>query len=140
MVSMDGKGARKGYASVPAINPVDGNQWDLYISLDKIKVTAKRGTLHAKELAYIVPPILLAPKAIFAGVRDEGDEWLCYAGRPSCSFRGPDGARCVPWPKQVFLVFVNGDRVVYTWRWEKASLENPNLPEEHRTRFGRRVL
>ncbi len=135
------QGTRKGYANVPAVNPKDGSPWDLYISLEKLQYITKRGMAHAKELAFVVPKVLLAPKAIFVGVRDElEDNWLCYVGRPAHSYRGRKGDPCPPWPGEVYLVFVTSDHVIYTFRWEKAAEDNPDLPENYSMRFRERAL
>ncbi len=40
---------------------------------------------------------------------------------------------------QVFLVFVNEDRVAYNWRWEQADPHKPDLPLGHEKRFKRRL-
>ena len=132
--------ARRNYVLVEAINPQDGKPWDLLLSHQKMDYTAKRGILHAKELAHIVTEILKAPRAIFRGMRDENDEGLCYTGVPSCSFRGPKGEWAPPWEKEVFLVFVNPEGIIYNWRWEKRALDNPFLPVDYKTRFRERAL
>lgn len=132
--------ARRNYVFAEAVNPQDGKLWHLLLSHQKMDDTAKRGMLHAKELAHTVPTILRAPRAIFKGIRDENDEGLCYVGVPSCSFRGAEGHRAPPWEKEVFLVFVNPEGIIYNWRWEKRALDNPFLPVDYRTRFRERAL
>ena len=68
------------------------------------------------------------------------DDWLCYVGTPDRSYRGKDGRHDAPWPDEVFLVFVNADRVVYNWYWAKCDPDDRKLPIDYGTRFGRRVL
>jgi hypothetical protein len=100
---------------------------------------------HAKECAFTVPRILQGPTAIFEGLRRDEDEdrwgygWRCYCGVPEQSFRR-DGTPAPPYPGQVYLVFVNDEKVAYNWRWEKADPDNPRLPIDHETRFKQRLL
>src|SRR5208337_3405121 len=63
----------------------------------------------------------------------------CYCGIPEQSFR-PDGSSARPYPGQVYLVFVNDEKVTYNWRWEKADPDDPRLPVDHETRFKQRLL
>ena len=109
------------------------------------QTVARRGMGHAKECAYTVPMILLRPTAIFQGLREDEDEdvrgtgWRCYCGVPEKAYR-PDGTERPPYPEQVFLVFVNEDRVAYNWRWESADPDDLDLPENHNARFKTRLL
>lgn len=81
----------------------------------------------------------------FEGIRSDEDEdrwgygWRCYCGIPEQSFR-TDGSAARPYTGQVYLVFVNDEKVAYNWRWETADLENPRLPVDHETRFKQRLL
>ena len=131
---------RRGYATVEAIDPSDGKTWDVLISHTKMDTIAQRGMGHAKELAHIVPKILRQPTAIFKGVREEEEaEWLCYVGIPSVAYH-PTGESREPWPGEVFLVFVNSERIAYTWRWEKADPRDRRLPVDYENRFDTRAL
>lgn len=106
--------------SIRAINPVDGRDWEVYLRQSKITTTAKRGMGAAKELAYNVPWTLQNSTAIFRGVREEGEsQWLCYVGSPPDAYDYKTNERVRPWLGQVFLVFVDDDRIVYHWRWDK---------------------
>ena len=138
----DGKAkTRRNYVSLKAIDPSDGKLADVLLSHRKIDQTGLKRWIHVKELAYIVPRILRKPDAIFQGLREEGeDDWLCYVGTPDRSYRGEDGRHDVPWPDEVFLVFVNGDRVVYNWYWAKCDPDDRKLPIDYGTRLGRRAL
>jgi hypothetical protein len=96
---------------------------------------------RARELAFTVPRALLNPVAIFRGVREEGEpEWLCYVSRPGQAYNYRTRDVCQAWPGEVFLIFVNDDRIIYDWRWEKADSSDPNLPENYGVRFDGRVL
>jgi hypothetical protein len=44
-----------------------------------------------------------------------------------------------PYLNQVFLVFVNRDKVAYNWRWAKADKSGAGLLEKHEERFERRA-
>jgi len=92
-----------------------------------------------------VPMILQRPTAIFEGIRRDEDEdrqgfgWRCYCGIPDQGFL-QDGTPVRPFPGQLYVVFVNDERVAYNWRWEKADSDNPRLPRDHETRFRKRLL
>jgi hypothetical protein len=58
---------------------------------------------------------------------------------PEHSYRS-DGSSAPPYFGQVYLVFINDERVAYNWRWEKADPDNLNLPIGHETRFKQRLL
>lgn len=95
----------------------------------------------ARELAYLVPFVLQNPTAIFRGVRDEGEsQWLCYAGLPEDAFNHRTGERVRPWAGQVFLVFVDDDRIVYNWRWDRSDATSLRLPVDYAERFEERLL
>jgi len=50
------------------------------------------------------------------------------------------GDRVRPWSGQVFLVFVDDDRIVYDWRWDKADADDLRLPVDSARRFEEKVL
>lgn len=138
---------RNGYYNLEAVNPFDGKPWTLFISRDRLGWIAKRGEPAVSETAYILKGILLRPRAIFKGLRRDEDEdtekgdngWLAYCGLPEIAFDGK-GQRRKPFVNQVYLAFVNEDRVVYNWRWEKCSSENPIMPMGFKDRFKRQLL
>ena len=137
---------RRQYITLLAIEPKDGTlSCEVQISFDRMQVVARRSLGHAKECGLIVPMILQTPTAIFEGLRQDEDEdrrgygWRCYCGIPEHSYR-PDGTEGRQYPGQVYLVFINDERVAYTWRWEKADPNDSKLPMDHETRFKRRLL
>src|SRR3989304_6542235 len=106
-----------------AVNPFDGKTIDVTISSNRIHGPVSISKGRILETAYLVPEILKKPKAIFQGVRLEEDEkgtespgWLAYSGIPSRAFTH-DGKEIAPYENEVFLVFVNADRVAYLWYW-----------------------
>ena len=137
---------RRDYLSLSAIDPVDGKlSSEIQISYERMQSVGRRSMAHASECAYIVPKILSGPTAIFQGLRRDEDEdrlgygWRCYCGRPQQAYR-PDGTSIPPYRDQVFLVFINDERVAYGWRWEKADPDDLNLPVDHADRFQQRLL
>ena len=136
---------RRQYLLLDAVCPDSGRTIQVQLSYDRLQVVARRSMGHAKEAAFIVPHILQKPTAIFEGLRQNEDEdrrgvgWRCYCGVPPQSYR-TDGKECDVYPGQVYLVFVNQDKVVYNWRWEKADPDAPTLPIGHGTRFKTRRL
>ncbi len=139
-----GQGSRRSGLAIAAANPFGGGTWEVLISYDRLHAVARRSMGHAKECAYIVPEVLQNPTAIFEGLREEEDEdrrgvgWLCYCGVPSKAYHA-DGTPRAAYPLQVYLVFVNDERVAYNWRWEKADEDDPQLPRNYQTRFRKRV-
>jgi hypothetical protein len=138
--------SRRQYITLQAIEPKDGTlSCEIQISFDRMQAVGRRSMGHAKECGIILPMILQKPTAIFEGLRSDEDEdrwgygWRCYCGIPEQSFR-PDGSSARPYPGQVYLVFVNDEKVAYNWRWEKADPDNPRLPVDHETRFKQRLL
>lgn len=134
-----------GRITISAVDPASGKKTDIIISHRRMHAVAHRGLGHAKECGILVPYTLQNPTAIFEGLRKDRDEdhrvpgWYCYCSKPLCSF-GADGEEQPPYPNQVFLVFVNDEKVAYNWRWAKADQENDDLPENHGDRFERRAL
>jgi len=123
-----------------ALNPLDGQQFTVTVRETKVETVRRRGIGPAKELVEIVPPTLLHPDAVFPILR-EGDEprGLCFVGTPTRAYDYRTGSRVPPWLGEVFLVFVNAERVVYTWGWEKSSPNNPRYPENYEHRFGKKL-
>ena len=72
--------------------------------------------------------------------REEAEEeWLCYAGTPETAYDHRRGDARPAWEGEVFLVFVNDDRIVYNWRWEKADSRYRDRPLNFEQRFTQRV-
>lgn len=144
---MSSKGpSRRDYITLSAIDPRDGTlTCEVQISFERMQAVGRRSMGHAKECGHIVPMVLQMPTAIFEGLRRDEDEdrwgygWRCYCGVPEHSYR-PDGTQAPPYSGQVFLVFVNDDRVAYNWRWEKSDPDDPRLPIGHASRFKQKLL
>lgn len=110
-----------------ALEPSDGTlSCEVLISFERMQAVGRRSLGHAKECGIIVPMILQKPSSIFEGLRRDEDEdrwgygWRCYCGIPTESFR-TDGTPARPYAGQVYLVFVNDEKIAYNWRWEKAA-------------------
>jgi len=136
--------SRRQCLTLAAVDPTDGSNQTVQISYDRIQALGRRSRGHTKECACIMPMILQKPSAIFAGLRRDEDEdrwgcgWRCYCGIPDKAY-ATDGAERPPYKDQVYLVFVNDQRVAYNWRWEKADPDDPRLPVDHEKRFKRRL-
>ena len=137
--------SRREYITVEAVGPTSGGVCDVVISYDRIQAVGRRSMGHAMECAHLVPTVLQRPTAIFEGLRREKDEdrgvggWRCYCGMPGRAYRR-DGTERIPWPGQVYVVFVNHEHVAYNWRWERCDPDNQDLPEHWQDRFRRRLL
>ena len=126
---------------IEAIDPVTGKTHNVYLRTKSIQETAKRGMGPTRELAFTVPVVLKTPKAIFRGVREEGElSWLCYCGIPDTAYDRKTGASGPSWADEVFLVYVNDDGMIYNWRWEKCDQTDCDLPINYVSRFDERAL
>lgn len=142
--------SRRHFGVQPAVDPTSGRlELEVYFTHLRAEAVRSRGAWAIMEMAYLVPEILTQPSAIFEGIRADGDDdaatdgWLCYCGTPTRCYRcNPDGSarESAAYPGQVFLVFVNRERVAYNWRWEKADSFDGSLPQSWTERFVRRVL
>ena len=103
-----------------------------------------------KEAVELVPFALEHPTAIFGGLRPPDDKhsgespgWLCYCSRPTHDYTEAGELRN-PDPGKVFLVFVNEDQIIFSWRWDYADTEalcnKEYLPVNYRVRFKERYL
>jgi hypothetical protein len=86
------------------------------ISYERLHAIAKRSAGQIKEAAELVPHVLQCRGPVFEGLSSDADEdvrgtgWRCYCGLPDRSY-SPDGDKRPPRRGQVYLVFVNEDRV-----------------------------
>lgn len=141
----DKEDSRRGYITIEAKDPEEEGTCEVQISYERMQVVGRRSMGHAKECGYIVPAILQEPTAVFEGLRQDEDEdprgvgWRCYCGIPEHCYRA-DGSKGKPYPGKVYLVFVNDEGVAYNWRWELADPDDPELPNNHETRFKKRLL
>lgn len=141
----ESEGTRRDCLALNAIDPENGKMGKVQLSYERMQTVGRRGPCHVRECLFIVPMILQQPTAIFEGIRRDDDEdnhgtgWWCYCGIPECAYRA-DGSKRSPYPGQVYLVFVNDERVAYNWRWERADQDDPKLPENHKERFRTRKL
>jgi hypothetical protein len=105
----------------------------VYIRERRLLTVARLGKWKLLEARELVPAVLEDPSVIFEGLRWEDDEdqdrpgWRCYCGKPSCMY-DKRGDKVDSDPNQVFLVFVNDERVAYNWRWEFADEADTEIP------------
>jgi hypothetical protein len=136
---------RQFYTTIQALDPHDGGNWDLLVSPKTLEWAAKGGAGKAKELAYTVRWSLLHPITVHLGVRDwdreiSEDNWLCYVARPGFAYNLKTGDKIIPaWDDEVFLVFVNDERVYYQSYWCKCDAVHSHLPVDYEGRFRERV-
>ncbi len=135
-----------------AVNPETGKT-DLVVTLDvgRIKNLAKRERKADILRTALVDNALTYPTAIFRGIRFEEDEqhscsspgWLCYCGYPPIDFRF-SGEETAPPPRKVFLVFVNEEKIIYNWGWDRADSdawdEGKRLPDNYQNRFKDKLI
>ena len=136
---------RRGYSSVDAIDPNDGGIWQVLLPDAKMDWVASGGRGAALELADTVRWALLHPRALFHGIRDferdiSEDDWLCYVAVPKHAYDHKTGKSRPPWPGEVFMVFVTGERVIYNWYWDECDGGESHLPVDYENRFRQRVL
>jgi hypothetical protein len=136
---------RRGYATLQAVDPHDGGQWDVLLSHDQMDWIAANGKGAARELADTVRWSLLNIRHLYRGVRDDDrdvddDGWLCYVATPEHAYNWKSGEKVRSWPHQVFLVYVTDERVVYHWRWDDCSEDDPHLPVDYLKRFRDKVF
>jgi len=136
--------SRRDYLTIKAYDPATKGEIDVYLSHARLLAVGRRSKGQILEAAEVVPQVLQCRGSVFEGFRSDEDEdkrgvgWRCYCGVPDRSY-SPDGERCPPRRGQVYLVFVNEDRVVYNWRWEKADPDDPQVPQGVENRFTRRL-
>jgi hypothetical protein len=128
---------RAGYVTIRGINPFTREEWDIRISHARMDSVAKRSLGQLKELAHTLPEVLRYPTAVFQGVREDGErDWLCYCGQPSHAYDGATGSKKRAYLGEVYLVYVNADRVAYNSRWDKCDPDDIRLPCNYEDRPG----
>ena len=137
--------ARRGYSAIPALDPYKGSEWDVLVSHDKMDHITKRGIGPMRELAHVVRPLLLQPKAVFRGIRDtdreiSDDDWLAYILRPSFCYDYRTGEKRRPWDGEVLIAYFTDERVFYNWYWCECDVAISYLPHDYETRFITRVI
>ena len=137
---------RRDYLTIRAVDPDTGKDSEVMLSYDRLHRVCSRSIGQTKEAKFLVPEILQKPKAIFKGLRKEEDQrytktegWLCYCGVPSCAY-ARNGNRIEPRPNEVFLVFVDVEKIAYLWYWSECDESDPNIPTDSETRFRGRKL
>lgn len=137
---------RREYITIEGIDPVKGKLMQILISHERLHNICTRSMGQVLEAGEFVQLILKKPLAIFEGLRSDKDEpkrrgygWRCYCGIPPYAYN-KDGHIIPVWPNEVFLVFVNSEKVAYLWYWSKCDPEDKNLPEDYKIRFKKRLI
>ncbi len=84
-----------------------------------------------------LPYALNNPTAIFKGLARDGHEHsFCYVSKPVRYWtgEGPDDWRRND-PTLVFTVYMMGTLEIYSWKFEKADIDN-NYPVNYKERYG----
>jgi len=142
-----GEDTRRSGLTIQAIDPIDGKTCAVLISHGRLQFMKQLGLRAIHETAKMVPLALQKPTAIFEGLSDEQDEekglrgagWRCYVTKPTTAFKATGAQHPAP-TDQVFVVFVNHERVAYNWRWEKCDAVQTALPAGYEGRFRKRLL
>jgi len=132
---------------IEAVDPASGKPIVALISQRRLEAAARRSEGQVLEAAYVVPQALQRPTAVFEGLKREGDEphrrgaagWRCYCTIPDRAY-DKDGQRHDPWDNEVFMAFVDDERIVYNWYWYQSDRENERLPDDYGNRFERQLL
>lgn len=129
----------RGDGSFLAKDPSDGGAWNLRVTPKFLERCRRVSESELKTLAYTVPSTCADPTIIYQGIRQEDEqEWLCYVGMPLSRFSST-GRKESTDENDIFLVFVNAERRVYGFAWERSATPNSGIPRDERTRFDRRV-
>lgn len=121
-----------------ALDPQDGGVWNLRVTPKFLERCRRVSNGELKTLAETVPHCCQSPTRIYQGIREEHEhEWLCYCAQPTHYFT-EHGAKKETQDDDIFLVFVNGDRRVFGFAWEKSESPNSGIPR-NLGRFHRRV-
>jgi len=134
---------------IDGIDPQTGGKCQLYVSTDTLKqIGKKRLQGLALEFAELVPYTVQARglKNAWRGLTDwdgeDGDEdWIVYVSTPTYAYDHKRGVKVDPWKGEVFMVFVDEDKLIRRWGWRSADPQNPKLPEGHdKRRFKERLI
>ena len=136
---------RRGYQTILAVDPHDGQEWDVLVPDSKLAWVASQGRGATLEFVETVRWSLKNIRHLFRGVRDDDreiddDGWLCYVSTPSKAYDWKRGIQVPPWENELFLVYMTDERVVYHWAWYDIDGEDPHLPIDHDVRFRERVF
>jgi hypothetical protein len=112
----------------------------VYITERRASEMERRGDLAVVEMYAFVGLTLGRPVHIYQGIRERDDDWTCYVSAPEPRFMGKMLPLMPEIPGDLFLVFVNGNGIAYSWRWERPGSPESDQPAEAEARFGREVL
>jgi hypothetical protein len=137
---------RRGCLTINAVDPTNGKTYEVLISYEKMHKVCSRSKGQVLDCAKNVPYTLQHPLHIYEGLcRDEDEKesddvgWRCYCCVPPHAY-SKDGSEREPWPNQVFLVFVNAEKIAYNWYWHVCDEGSSTHPKSYQTRFVKEVL
>ena len=132
------------FATLQARDPDNLTGWiDVRISIERAEEIKRRGPDHLTDMALFVPRAVEEPFAMYRGIRrGQGilDDWLCYVCAPEQMITGKMQPPKPVDPGDLFLVWVNGERIAYLWRWEKPDPAKPGYPRDADLRFNERII
>jgi hypothetical protein len=124
---------------ISAIDPFDKAGKKRRVIQAQIEFIMKSGLEHRFYRLRLIKEVGENPTAIYQGWNRLGyEESLCYVGRPRIDFPS-DGIELPRPPGKVFAVFVTASGKCEDWRWEPCDPKNPELIENHDTRFGKKI-
>src|SRR5947207_1950344 len=90
---------------------------------------------------FTIEAVLQEPVVIFEGLHKAGfDHGFCYCGVPKMRYTGEDGSTAQAHPGVLFAIFVNRDRIIFEFGWERMDGDKFDYPENSESRFTSRVF
>jgi hypothetical protein len=124
----------KGYCYLDGKNPDGDGDVTFRIAKKQVDHFREHGPAHMYHALKSVQEVLKAPSVIFEGLkRPDKENGLCYCGTPRRYLN--EDIEAPPPPGKVFTVYIDKNRVIFEWRWDKADEFQPNFPKDPKHRF-----
>ncbi|MDQ3622639.1 MAG: hypothetical protein M3463_09145 [Verrucomicrobiota bacterium] len=125
----------RGYLTVTGLHPSGTGTATFKIPSSAVEHFQRHGPGHKFFDALLIADVVKAPAAIFKGLkREEQEGGICYAGIPPRRYQDHH-ITVPPRPGMTFAVFMNANKVIFEWRWEKADPGKPEYPINSSERF-----